>query len=189
VKFLIAIAITFTAALGASTRPASSPAKSMSRKLAHLESNGKQAHPNSAPTILTDREVNAYLTSRAARMPAGVQSVKLQATTGVISGNAQVDFDKVRAGIHSSNALLSVFSGVHDVQVVAHAYGELGMGYVHVDSVSLDGVEVPHFILELFVEKCLTPRYPDVGLDSKFKMAERIDSAIVGDNILTVVQK
>lgn len=122
-------------------------------------------------------------------MPAGVQSVKLQGEPGIVNGTAQVDFDKIREGVHSSNPLLSVFSGVHEVQVATHAYGEHGTGYVHVDSVSLDGVEVPHFILELFVEKYLTPRYPEIGIDSRFKLPERIDSASVGENTLTVIQK
>ena len=66
-----------------------------------------------------------------------------------------MDFDRVREGTHSSNPLLSMFSGVHEVVVVAHAHGAGGQGYVHVDSVALDGVEIPQFVLELFVEKFL----------------------------------
>lgn len=176
--------------LQASSKPAHvSPATSMSQKLAHVEANGRLAHPNQEPTIFTEQEVNAYLASDAVKLPPGVQSVKLAGEPGVISGTAQVNFDKVREGVHSSNPLLSIFSGVHEVQVATHAYGERGTGYVHVDSVSLDGVEVPHFVLELFVEKYLTARYPEIGLDSKFKLADRIDSATVGEHQLTVTQK
>ena len=166
-----------------------SPAASMAKKLAHLESNGRLTHPRSTPTIFTEQEVNAYLASGAITFPEGVQSVKLVGEPGVINGSAQVDFDKVREGIHSSNPLLSVFSGMHDVQVATHAYGEHGIAYVHVDSVSLDGVEVPHFVLELFVEKYIAPRNPQIGLDSKFDLADRIDSATVGEHQLTVIQK
>ena len=60
---------------------------------------------------------------------------------------------------------------------------------VHVDSVSLDGVEIPRFVLQLFVEKYLQPKYPNVGLDSRFGLPDRIDTAIVGQHRLTVAQK
>ena len=166
-----------------------SPAASMSNKLAHIQANGRLAHPNPAPTVITEQEANAYLASSAVKLPAGVESVKLQGEPGIINGTAQVDFDKVREGIHSSNPLLSIFSGVHDVQVAAHAYAEHGIAYVHVDSVSLDGVEVPRFILELFVEKYITPRNPQIALDSKIKLSDRIDSATVGDHQVTIIQR
>jgi hypothetical protein len=100
-----------------------------------------------------------------------------------------VDFDRVREGIHSSNPLLSIFSGVHDVVVIAHAHGAGGQGYVHVDSVSLDGVEIPEFVLELFVEKYLQPKNPQIGLDSQFALPDRIDTATVGVHKLIVTQK
>ena len=57
------------------------------------------------------------------------------------------------------------------------------------DSVSLDGVEVPQFVLRLFVEKYITSRYPNVGIDSQFKLPDRIDSALVGPHQVTLVQK
>jgi hypothetical protein len=159
------------------------------RKIAHLESNARARHPDPSPTILTDAEINAYLASDEVVMPKGVTTVRVQGEAGTVSGNAQVDFDEVRAGIHSSNPLLGIFSGVHDVEVATHAYGKGGEGYVHVDSVSLDGIEVPHFILELFVENYLTPRYPQIGMDSRFKLPDRIDTAVVGHHQVTLVQK
>lgn len=184
------IALMSAVALAAASKPPHvSPASSLDKKLAHIRANGKLTHPNQTPTVMTEQKVNAYLASGAVKLPAGVQSVKLQGEPGVINGTAQVDFDKVREGLHSSNPLLSIFSGVHEVQVEARAYGEHGIGYIHVDSVSLDGVEVPHFVLELFVEKYVTPRNPQIGLDSKFKLSDRIDSASVGEHQLTVVQK
>ena len=162
---------------------------SMRQKLAHLESNGHAAHPNQAPTVFTEQEVNAYLASSYIRLPPGVQSVTLQGEAGVITGDAHDDFDRIREGIHSSNPLLSVFSGVHEVTVITHAHGDAGRGHVHVDSVSLDNIEVPRFVLQLFVEKFLQPKYPEIGLDSEFKLPDRIDSTTVGHHQLTVIQK
>jgi hypothetical protein len=162
---------------------------SMERKLNHIEANGRSPHLDQAPTVFTEPEVNGYLASDNVRLPAGVQSVKLEGEAGVITGRSRVDFDRIREGSHSSNPLLSVFSGVHDVVVVAHAHGAGGRGQVHVDSVSIDNMEVPRFVLQLFVEKFLQPKYPELGLDSQFRLPDRIDTATVGHHQLIVTQK
>jgi hypothetical protein len=175
----------------AASKPAKtlSDAASMEQKLHHLDTNAHAAHPDQSPTTLTEQEANAYFASGKVKLPVGVQSLKLGAEPEVITGDAQVDFDRIREGTHSSNPLLSVFSGMHEVVVVTHAHCAGGQGYVHVDSVALDGVEIPHFVLELFVEKFLTPKYPRIGLDSQFTLPDRIDTAVVGLHKLTVTQK
>lgn len=172
----------------ASAKPLSDAA-SMDLKLRRVEANGRLAHPASAPTSFTEQEANSYLASDKVKLPAGVQSVKLQGTPGMITGEAQVDFDRIRQGSHSSNPLLSIFSGVHDVSVVAHAHGAGQQGYVHVDSVSLDGVAIPEFLLELFVERFLQPKYPQIGLDSQFPLPDKINTATVGLHQVTMIQK
>ena len=161
----------------------------MEAKLQHVETNARAARPDPRPTVFTEQEVNSYLASDRVKLPAGVESVVLSGTPQVITGKSKVDFDRLRQGAHSSNPLLSVFSGVHDVVVVSHAYGTQGKGHVHVDSVSLDGVEVPRFVLELFVERFLQPKYPHIGLDSEFSLPDRVNTATVGLRELTVVQR
>jgi hypothetical protein len=159
------------------------------RKLQHLESNGAQAHPDPAPTEFTEQEINAYFASGNVGLPTGVQSVVFQEQPEVVVGSSRVDFDQLKAGKNSYNPLLSVFSGLHDVVVTAHAYGAHGRGLVHVDSVSIDGVEVPRFVLELFVEKYLKPRYPNIGIDSRFALPARVDAATLGLHKVTITQK
>ena len=187
-RFLLLILLAAVAASAANSK-ASPELASINRKIAHLEANGRAAHPAPAPTVLTEAEINAYLASDEVQFPAGVNSVHLTGSQGTISGTAKVDFDQVRAGIHSSNPLLSIFSGVHDVNAEAHAYGRAGQGYVHIDSVSLDGVEVPNFVLQLFVEKYIQPKNPNIGIDSRFKLPDRIDSAVIGQHQVTLLQK
>jgi hypothetical protein len=164
-------------------------ATSAQRKVDHIQTNGTLAHPDSAPTEFTEQEINAYIGSGKIQLPEGVQSVHLVGIDGTVTGTARVDFDKLQSGRKSSNPLLSMFSGVHDVEVQAHASGSGGTGIIHVDSVILDGAEIPHFLLELFVEKYLKPKYPDVGLDARVALPDKIDTATIGKHILTVVQK
>jgi hypothetical protein len=167
----------------------SSAVASMERKLQHVQSNGALSRPDPAPTEFSEHEINAYLASGQIKLPQGVRSVHLEGQTDVVNGTARVDFDQLKAGRRSSNPLLSMFTGVHDVVVVAHAHGSGGQGLVHVDTVSLDNVEIPQFVLQMFVQKYLQPKYPNVGLDSRFALPDRIDTARVGLHKLTVTQK
>jgi hypothetical protein len=162
---------------------------SMEGKLQHLRSNAAATPIDSSPTEFSESEINAYVASGKVHLPAGVQSVRFQGHPGVITAAAHVDFDQVRSGRSSMNPLLSVFSGIHDIVVVAHAQGGGHEGAVHVDTVELDGVEIPRFVLRSFVEKFLQPKYPYVGLDSRFPLPEKLDTAAVGEQKLTVTQK
>ena len=167
----------------------SSAVASMQRKLEHVEKNGGLAQPDPSPTEFTEAEVNAYFASGNIQLPVGVRSVKFHGEPGVVTANTRVGFDQLKAGRSSYNPLLSMFSGVHDVEVVAHAYGKRGEGFVHVDSVSLDDVQIPRFALELFAEKYLQPKYPNIGLDSRFALPARVDTATVGKHVLTLTQR
>lgn len=158
-------------------------------KVQRIERNAELAHPDRAPTEFTEDEINAYFATGKVQLPSGVQAVTFQEAPGIVTASCRVDFDKVTAGRRSANPLLSLFSGIHEVVVVANAHGASGQGVVEVQSVSIDGVEVPRFILELFVEKFLQPRYPNVGLDSRFPLPQKIDTAVVGVQKLTVIQK
>jgi len=164
-------------------------AASAERKFRYLDQNAQREHPDPRPIELTEAEVNAYLASGKVRLPAGVESLRLAGTPGVIAAHCRIDFDRVRAGRPSSSPLLQLFSGVHEVEVEAQAAGSNHQGRVHVNSLAIDGIEVPRFLLQLFVERFVTPRYPGVGLDSTFTLPDKIDKATVGQHELTVVQK
>ena len=173
----------------ANSRPNASALATMKWKLHYVEANGKLGRPDSAPTEFTEEEINTYLASGEVKLPAGVQSVHLEGETGLVKGTARVDFDEVRSGHNSANPLLSVFTGTHVVIVSAHAHGEGGQGFVQVDSVLLDGVPIPRFLLQLFAEKYLQPKHPEIGLDSQFVLPDKIATAVVRSHALTVVQR
>jgi hypothetical protein len=164
-------------------------AASLQAKLDHIRDNGEQVRPDQTPTVMTEEEVNDYLNSGRVQLPQGVKRVTLQGQSGVVTGFVNVDFDEIRSGQHSSNPLLSIFTGKHDVRIDGDAAGSGGQGKVHVRAVSIDGFDVPRMALEFFVQKYITPKYPNVGLDSQFKLPNRIDLAHVGYHKLTVTQK
>ena len=168
---------------------ASASKDGMEQELDYLKKNSEKTRPDPRPVQFTEQEINAFVAGGGVKLPAGVQSLRFQGRAGVITAFAKVNFDQVRAGSHSYNPLLSVFSGLHDVVVVAHGEATHGEAKIHVDSVSLDEVEVPNFVLSLFVEKFIQPKHPELGIDSRFPLPERIDSAIIGERLLTVQQK
>jgi len=174
----------------AQEKPPSRPgtAGAMHWKIRYLEHNADLQRPDQAPTVFEEGEINQYLASEV-ELPPGVRSVRLEGQTGVVTGKARVDFDQLKAGRESSNPMLMIFTGVHDVVVKAHAQGAEGQGFVELDSLALDNVQIPRFLLQLFVEKILQPKYPQIGVQSQFKLPDKIDSATVGEHKLIVIQK
>jgi hypothetical protein len=164
-------------------------AASMQGKLDHIKQNGERSTPDQTPTVITEEEVNDYIASGRIVLPQGVKKLSMEGRAGVVTAFLNVDFDEIRAGQKSSNPMLSIFSGQHDVRVEADASASGGQGSVHVREVSIDGFSVPRMALEYFVSKYITPKYPNIGLDSKFQLSNRIDMATVGYHKLTVTQK
>ncbi len=160
------------------------------RKFDYLRENGKRERPNPEPTVFSATELNAWVNQGGMKLPAGVEKVRFSSTPGVVTGLAHIDFDRIKSGPASSNPLMQIFSGVHEVEVVARAGASGGIGRVHVISVSIDQVSVPRIALQFFVELYLQPKYGErVGLDSTFRLPSRVNSATVGSNTLTVTQR
>ena len=195
-RFFFAVVLLASAGMvAADLKPAPQPDshspefRAMEQKIAHLKQNAAKPHPDPKPTEITEGEANAYFNEGGVKLPKGVSHVRLTSTPGVIDGHAQVDFEALTQGKSAANPLLSLFSGTHDIHVVAQATGSEGTASIHAQSVSLDGVDVPQMLLQLFVQHFLTPKYPNVGITSTFKLPLRIDSAVVGSGRVTLVQK
>jgi hypothetical protein len=164
-------------------------ADSLQRKLDHIQENAKSAQPDPAPTVMTEDEINDYFAAGRVNLPQGVKKVIFQGQSGTLTALATIDFDEIRAGQRSSNPLLSIFSGIHNVRVESDGAGSGGQGKVHVRTVSIDGTEVPRIALEFFISQYLKPKYPSVGVDSEFSLPDKIDLATIGYHKLRVTQK
>jgi len=163
--------------------------RSMQKKIAYLRANAAKPNPDPKPVELTEPEVNAYFNEGGVKLPKGVSHVRLASTPGLIEGHAQVDFEALTQGKSSSNPLFKLFSGTHDIAVTAQASGTNGTGSIREQSVSLDGIAMPQMLLQLFVQHYLTPKYPNVGITSTFKLPLRIESAVVESGRVSLVQK
>jgi hypothetical protein len=197
---LLVASVAFIVQQGPASRPQASSSsqpggagnrlvESLQAKLDHIQQNAQRAYPDQTPTVMTEEEVNAYIASGRITLPQGVKRLKLEGRSGVVTAFLNVDFDEIRGGQKSANPMLSIFSGRHDVQVEAEASGSGGQGQVNVRDVSIDGFSVPRIALEYFVSKYITPKYPNLGIDSRFQLPDKIDLATVGYHKLTVTQK
>ena len=164
-------------------------AASAEAKFRHIEENALRNPPDQRPTVLTEREINSYLNSGRVQLPTGVRAVRFTGQNGVVNATARVDFDAITAKSRSQNPLLSLFSGIHDVHAVAHASGSGRQGRVHIDSIDIDGVNVPRMALQYFLDHYIRPKHPEVGMDSVFALPERIDTASIGDHQLILTQR
>ena len=191
---VITILSLFVLAAAQPTKPTtpkklSPPAARMQQKLDHIDQNATANPVDTRPTQLKEDEANAWVAEGMLKMPKGVKKAVFHAQSGTIHCDANVDFDEITAGSHSFNPLLMIFSGTHDISVEGAADAQGGTGHVHIQSASLDGIDIPRSALELFVNRYLKPKYPNVGLDSEFKMPDRIDTATVGNQYVVVTQK
>lgn len=162
---------------------------SANKKISAMVAFESNPAPGGRITVLTDPEINAYFAEGGIKWSDGVSDVKIDDQPAVINGSAQVDFDKITAKNRSTSPWLVLFSGVHTVRVTAQAAAIKGRATIKVQSVWLDGLEIPRPALEFFVQKYLQPKYPEADLDTVFGMPDRIDSAIVGDRQITFTQR
>src|SRR5207302_9585708 len=117
-------------------------ADSLQTKLDHIQQNGEQAHPDQAPTVMTEEEINDYIAADKIVLPQGVKKLKLEGRSGVVTAFLNVDFDEIRAGQSSSNPMLSLFSGQHDVRDEADAPGSDREGHMNVRYITIDRFSV-----------------------------------------------
>lgn len=165
-------------------------ADSFQDKVEHIKTNATSTKVDEKPTNFSQEEINAYFSERRLKMPEGVKTVTFDLKAGQVTAFTRVDFEQIRKERQSMNPLLAIFDGIHDCKVVAFTESA-GPGQVHVrvESVEIDGLSVPRMALEMFMKHYVNPKYPNIGLDNDYKLPARIDSAVIGAQVGTIVQK
>jgi hypothetical protein len=160
------------------------------QRLDWIARNGERPDPSPRPTVLTADEWNAYLNEGGIKLPAGVTGVRITSEPGIAQGEANIDFDRLTENRTRSNPLLFLFTGRHQVTITAHGRAIDGIATVHVDTVTFDGMPIPRFALEFFASRFLQPRFGKAyGLDSTFALHNRIDTAVIGNDQVTLTQR
>src|SRR4051812_11109161 len=128
--------LVFALAAGPGQQPAGSSteaayqaaAQSAEKKFDHIRQNGNSATPDQTPTVFSAGELNPWINSSNAQLPAGVKKVQFSSDPGVVHATSSVDFDEITARKTSGNPLLSLFTGTHRVETDAQVSGSGGSG-------------------------------------------------------------
>jgi hypothetical protein len=159
-------------------------------KFARIAENGKRTDPSPEPTVVTAAEWNAYLNEGGVKLPPGLSKIRITSDDGMAHGEAEVDFDLMTSSRTRKNPFLALFTGKHHVTATADLSAAQGIATVEVQSVNFDGVEIPRVALEYFADRFLRPKYGSaVGTNATFLLHNRIETATVGKDAVTVTQR
>jgi hypothetical protein len=163
---------------------------SMEKKITILETNDSNPPAQPQGVVITQDELNAFMNEGGVTLPKGLSDVKFDLRSGIVHATSKVDFDTLSEGQANANPIFSaLFTGTHDVDAEAQASGSGGQGTVTIQSVKLDGMQVPKSALEYLVQHYVKPRYPQAGMTTTFDLPARIDSAVVQQGQVELTQK
>jgi hypothetical protein len=174
-------AIAFGAATsGAGVGPSRADAESLRKKVTIIVEFGTVSARQQRRTMLTENEVNAYLTFEAMdQIPAGVVEPAIAiAGGGRVSARAVVDLDAVRKQKSQRSLLdpMNYVSGRVPVTAIGMVKAIGGVGRVEFESAAIGSIPVPKLILQEIVSYySRSPERPaGIGLDDSYALPARI---------------
>ena len=164
------------------------------QKVSEIIERGEAARPVRGSTVVTEREINAYLAyDSAADIPAGITNPKLVIHGARrVSATAIVDLDAVRAQ-HKSRGMLdpmNLLGGKLPVAAAGLLDARDGLARLTLESASVSGVPIPKMVLEEVVAYYTrSPQFPrGIDIDDPFPLPARIREIEVRRGEALVVQ-
>jgi hypothetical protein len=193
----IAAAATFGMAaivLGAGTGPSRADAMSLRQKVTGITQFANIPARQPRRTMVTQNEVNAYLTFDAGeQIPVGIVEPAIGILGGGrVSASAVVDLDTVRRQKSQRSLLdpMNFVTGRVPVTAIGVLRTSAGVGRVEFESAAIGPLPVPKLILQEIVSYySRTPERPGgLGLDDPFQLPARIREIQVETGRAVVVQ-
>jgi hypothetical protein len=183
----LSLAAVTTIAFGAATSgagvgPSRADAESLRRKVTTIVELGTVSARQPRRTMLTENEVNAYLTFDAIdQIPSGVVEPAITiAGGGRVSARAVVDLDAVRKQKSQRSLLdpMNYVSGRVPVTAIGMVKASDGVGRVEFESAAIGSIPVPKLILQEIVSYySRSPERPaGIGLDDSYALPARIQA-------------
>ncbi|MGH9540875.1 MAG: AsmA family protein [Terriglobales bacterium] len=161
--------------LARAVAPPGAPARAFQAKLDRIEANASSPPPH--PDVrLTSAEANAYFASPLSPLPPAVSHLLLSNAGNLVSGSADIDFDKLPERS-------SLFTGVHHVTAQAHLdSGAAPAAQLTILQVSLDGQRIPNFLIDLAIREFIQPKHPQISRHFSVPLPGNVRSVELGDN-------
>ncbi|MBI3400073.1 MAG: hypothetical protein HY048_01525 [Acidobacteria bacterium] len=182
------------AAAGGDTPPSRRESALLRQKIDTIAAHGERPGAPARRTIVTEREVNAYLVFDAKeQLPVGVVDPSVTILgTGRLSGKAIVDLDAVRKAKGPTSLLdpMNYLWGRLPVSAVGVLKTSKGVGRFELESTHINGVPIPKLLLQEIVSYySRTPEKPaGISLDDPFALPARIRQIEVQRGHAIIVQ-
>jgi hypothetical protein len=167
-------------ASGAVPPPSRADAARLRVKVEAIERNGSARRPATLATVITEREVNAYLAFDAtSELPAGFTEPRMTVLPDLkLSGTATIDLDAIRKERQSRSWLdpLTYMGGKVAVAVSGRLTSSDGLARFALDRATIGGITVPKILVqELVTFYSRTPGNPrGLNLDDPYPLPARI---------------
>ena len=194
----IAVPITFVLALtlgaGADGTGSKRDAALLKEKVATINAFGVRPRPKARRTVVSEKEVNAYLNFEAGpQLPVGVVDPSIAILgAGRLSGRAVVDLDAVRASKNPTSLLDPMFylTGRLPVTATGVLRAAEGTGQFELQSATVGGLPIPKLVLQEIVSHYSRSDANPDGLDLEvpFLLPSRIREIVVERGQAIIVQ-
>jgi hypothetical protein len=144
--------------------------------------------PPKGSVAFTVGEVNAYAAEEARlQVPEGLRSPSITLGPGTARGSAMIDFATVQtARGNPPNALLAwLLRGERQVTVDVAIQSGNGTARVDVQSVTIGNSTLSGRALDLVIEYCVLPRFPDATIGRPFQLRHNIQQVTVSPSGVT----
>jgi hypothetical protein len=187
-------AVSLGAFAGGDVRQARRDAELMKQKVAEINQFAERPGRQTRRTMVTESEVNAYLTYEARQqLPVGVVDPSVTILgTGRVSGRATIDLDEVRRHQKATSLLdpMTYLTGRLPITATGVLTTGNGVGRFDLESAALGRVPIPKMLLqEILSYYSRTPEKPGgIALDDPFALPARIREIRVQRGQAVVVQ-
>ena len=131
---------------------------------------------------ITEIEINSYLHYELApAFPSGLSSLRLKFQPNRPQGWLQVNFDQLKGNFETPpNPLMDYFlQGEHTMGVEGTFYTANGMGRFQLETVTVDGITVPRFVVDFLIEHYLRAHFPNADPNRPFHLPSSIQKIVV----------
>lgn len=132
---------------------------------------GSQVH-------FSEQELNVYFAQKVKEaVPDGMKNTRVQIGDGIVTGQARVDFLKMKQaqGEEPGWLMRQMLEGERDLRVVGRLETSAGRGRVDLQRVEVGGVTFKGRTLDMLIDTFLAPHYPQAKPGQSFELGYNMD--------------
>ena len=161
-------------------------AASLGRKIAAIRgAEGDSGRTEPEALIASEIELESFvLYSMADEIPAKVETIDIAIGNDLISAATELTFETEEG---SGNPIVdALLGGTHSLFIEGRLTTDSGQGRFELQRVRVDGFPVPLLVIEALIRRFVTPRFPEVDLDSSFRIPWGIEEVGLTPGLATI---